>query len=533
MSAAARLLRLSPHLRRLRRAAGAPVAAQEAVLRRLLGHAAGTEWGRRYGFAELAAEPAPGRAYAERVPLASFSAYAGAIERCVAGEADILWPGRYRWFATSAGTTGAGQTIPVSDETMRHNYAFGAAAFLSHVVATGSAAALGGTPLALTGAIAEMPGRPGVMTGEISGLIAEHLRSTRGPLGAIRRRKTMPPRIRDLDDWEQKIDALADYAMERDVRVFVGVPGWGLGFFDRLLERYRRRHRRAAQTVARIWPRLELVISGGAPLAAYRRALAERIGPAPVRFVETYGASEGFVAFQAEPDEAAMQLHLDCGVYFEFVRQDELDSPAPRRYGIGEVETGVCYALYLTTSSGFWSYAVGDLVRFTSLRPHRIVVAGRIGDLLDSYGEKVSGEQIRRSLRQTAEAAAVHCLEVHVTPRPAAGGRRHALQWFIEFAPPPRDLAAFAADLDRRLMALNPMYASCRRQKGFGQLEVVALPRGAFQEWHASGGRRLGAQSKTPLTSESREVAEFLLDWRRRQAAASGDPAARSEAPAR
>src|SRR5690606_9237380 len=188
-----------------------------------------------------------------------------------------------------------------------------------------------------------------------------------------------------LPNWERKLHAIAERTITMDVRSLVMAPTWALVFFRELLERHRQRTGRSARHVVEVWPNLQVFISGGVALSSYRDLLAETIGKPDLHFIETYGASEGFFSFQDRVDDPSMLVHLDNGIFYEFIRMDDLHDPSPRRLTIEQVEPDVRYALFVTTCSGFWSYGVGDVVRFTSVHPHRIVVAGRTIEMIDKY----------------------------------------------------------------------------------------------------------------------------------------------------
>ncbi|NNF59161.1 MAG: GH3 auxin-responsive promoter, partial [Rhodothermaceae bacterium] len=286
-------------------------------------------------------------------------------------------------------------------------------------------------------------------------------------------------------------------------------PTWALVLFRKLIDRYNETHGTQAKTVGEVWPNLRVFFSGGVALNSYRALLAEQIGT-PVDFWEHYGASEGFFAFQYGLGDRDMLLHLDNGVFFEFVPMDD-DSASPRRCTLGEVEEGVRYRLYVTTCSGLWCYGVGDVVRFTSLAPHKIVVAGRTSEMIDKYGEAVFGEEARAALRAACVRTGAQVLDFHIAPRPAALDRLPSHQWLIEFATPPDDAEVFIDVIDTHLQQVNRHYQIRREAKAFERPEVVMLPRGAFFEWLKKTRATVSAQTKVPRMSEEREVADGVL----------------------
>lgn len=506
--------RLPRPLRVIDRFCRNPLGAQVRLLRRLLTDAAGTEWGRRFRFAQLAREPNVVAAYRHAVPLHRYEDFSDDIARMRRGEPNILWPGAIRRFATSAGTTSRGKYLPASDELIQANLCNGASALLSYLAETGNTACVRGLPITLTGRVADDPENPGVRVGEISGLGAEYW-YTRGRLRRMLiRRRNIPWSIRQLADWDEKLDAVVDYAMSRDVRAMAMVPSWGLQLFDRLIQRYNARHGASVTTVGQIWPRLGLLVCGGVPLRAYRDVLLARIGLPRVDLVEVYGASEAPMAFQSSQADPAMMLHLDNGVYFEFVRLEDAEQANPPRVALGDVQLGVDYMPVVSTVGGLWAYALGDVLRFTQLSPPKILVRGRTTEMLDSYGEFLRGDEAREAIRHASRSSGSHAIDFHVAPRPAGGQRRHAHQWLVEFDTAPQDMAVFAEALDACLRRQNAMYDCCRREKGLGSPEVVPLVKGTFHRWLKTARREVGAQTKIPAMSDDRDMADAVLALR-------------------
>ncbi len=482
-----------------------PVGTQEAVLRRLLRRAAGTEWGRRFGFADLARAGDVVAAYQDRVPLHTYDDLREDARRVRGGAEDVLWPGRFTHFAVSSGTVSEGKIIPVSMEMIAHDRAFGVGTGLNYVAETGNLKLLGGKHLTLPGRIEEDPNFPGTLVGEISGLLAEH-----APTFFRALFQAVPNEVAFLPNWEKKLRAIAERTVDQDIRMLVMAPTWALVLFKELIRCYNERHGAAVDTVGAVWPNLQLFISGGVALRSYRTLLEEQIG-LDIDFVETYGASEGFFALQNALDDPSMLLHLDNGLFFEFVRMDEKDAPNPRRYTVADVEPGVRYALYVSSCSGLWAYDVGDVVRFTQTDPPKIVVAGRTSEMIDKYGEAVFGEEARAALRAACAETGAHVADYHVAPRVVENGGLPGHEWLVEFEAPPADLEAFAAAIDAYLQRVNRHYQIRREARAFDAPVVRALPGGTFYAWLKQAKGRVSGQTKVPRMSEERDVADHVL----------------------
>jgi acyl-CoA synthetase (AMP-forming)/AMP-acid ligase II len=259
-----------------------------------------------------------------------------------------------------------------------------------------------------------------------------------------------------------------------------------------------------------VWPNLQVFISGGVALRSYRDLIEEKIGH-DIDFMETYGASEGFFSFQDDLADPSMLLHLDNGVFYEFVPLDEQGNEDPTRHTIADVEPGVRYSLHVTSCSGLWAYEVGDVIRFTQTFPHKITVAGRTSDMIDEYGEAIYGDEVRAALKSACEVAEAHVSDYHVAPRPSADGRQPGHQWLVEFAHAPNNMDAFERALDEHLQAVNRHYCIRREGDALDGPRVRALPDDAFYHWLQATNDEISGQTKVPRMSDNREVADGLL----------------------
>ena len=498
-------LPLAP-LQRIDRFSTDPLDTQERLLRRLLRDAAGTEWGRRLDFAGALREKDPITGFQQRSRLHFYDDIQDDVTRLRSGERDVIWPGGFRHFAVSSGTASSGKIIPVSHEMLVSNRAFSVGVALHYLRQTADLGFLGGKHLTLPGRIEEDPRFPGTLVGEVSGLQAEY-----APWYFKLLYQSIPNEVAFLPNWERKLDAIAERTMAQDVRMVVMAPTWALVFFKRLIRRHNERRRANATTVREVWPNLRLFISGGVALSSYRDMLSTYIGSEEVQFLETYGASEGFFSFQTDLSDPAMLLHLDNGVFYEFVRADEMRQPAPTRYALRDVEPGVRYAMYVSSCSGLWSYGVKDVVRFTSTDPYKLLVAGRTSEMLDRYGEALFSEEARTAVEQASAQTRLSVMNFHVAPLPGDAEHMPRHEWLVEFDESPADVTAFATAIDNYLQEVNRHYQIRREAKAFDAPRIVVLPRGTFYEWLKRTRERISGQTKVPLMSEEREVADGVL----------------------
>ncbi|PQJ36164.1 GH3 auxin-responsive promoter [Salinibacter sp. 10B] len=483
-----------------------PVSTQRTLLRNLLSQAADTEWGRRFGFAEIANASNVVAAYQERVPLHTYDDIEDDVLRVREGASDVMWPGTITNFAVSSGTVSDGKIIPISQQTIDYNRDFSVGTGLHYLKQTLDGRFFLGSHLTLPGRVEEDPNYPGTLAGEISGILAEN-----APNFFSNLYQAVPNEVSFISNWEEKLRAIAERTVDQDIRLLVMVPSWAIVLFDQLIELYNERNADTVTTVGEIWPNLQVFIAGGVPLRSYRDLLEEKIG-ADVDFIETYGASEGFFSFQDDLEDPSMLLHLDNGVFYEFVRLDEKDEENPPRYTIADVEPDVRYSLYVTSSSGLWAYEVGDVIRFTSTFPHKITVAGRTSEMIDEYGEALYGDEARAALRHACDETGAHVVDYHIAPRGMTNGDRPGHEWLIEFEEPPADLDAFSTLLDEYLQDVNRHYQIRREAHAFDAPAISAVPEGAFYDWLKATKDDISGQTKVPRMSDSRTVADGILE---------------------
>ena len=480
-----------------------PLDAQEEMLRSLLQRARGTEWGRRLGFEAILESADVIGAYQASVPLHDYEAFREDVTRIRRGEPDITWPGTFSDFAVSSGRASAGEIIHVSREMLTANRRFSMDLMFNYVALTGNARIGGGRFLSLPGRIEEDPAFPGTWIGEVSGLQARY-----APAVVSRFYQAVGDDVLNEPSWERKLERIVDATIDMDVRTLAMVPTWALVLFERLIARKRERGERA-ESLLDVWPNLTVFFSGGVALSSYRAILEDQIGGRGIDFIESYGASEGFIAFQDEPSRRDMLLHVRNGVFFEFIPLDGGSDAG--RVSLRDVTTDVRYELAVTTCSGLWSYRIGDVVRFTGTDPYRLVVAGRTSEMIDKYGEAVFGDEVRAALRAASDETGAQVLEFHVAPSEPARNRIPRHQWIIEFEKEPADMEVFVRVIDAYLKEHNRHYFIRRDALAFDAPEVVSVSKGVFYEWLTEARDTVSAQTKMPRMSEERGVADGLL----------------------
>ncbi len=483
------LLRLYARFRARRLARQDAVVVQEATLRRLLRRAAATRFGQEHGFARVR-DP---RAFQAAVPLRRYEDFWSAYwQPAFPLLDDCSWPGHIPFFAASSGTsTGATKFIPVTGEMIRSNRQAALDLLVHHLGQRPGSHVFGGANLLLGGSTDLVERAPGVKSGDLSGIAAATVPRWARPFAFP------PPEIARLSDWTEKMARLAERTPAADIRSIAGTPSWLLLFFDELARRHPERRARLAD----FFPRLELVIHGGVNFAPYRARFAEWLEDSPAETREVYAASEGFIAAADRGEGEGLRVMLDHGIFYEFVPVAEIDAARPTRHGIGDIELGIDYAPVLTTCAGLWAYVVGDVVRFVSRDPPRLLVTGRLSYTLSAFGEHLTGEEIEAAVTGGAAVIGAGVRDFSVGALyPERTGEIGGHLFVVEFERPVTadEIARLAAAIDRDLMRRNLDYEA-HRAGGFGLRppEILVLRQEGFAEWMRRRGR-LGSQNKVP-----------------------------------
>lgn len=468
-----------------------PVETQKRVFEQLLKKAANTEFGRDHGFSNIAGY----REYAARVPVRDYEDLKPYVEKVVAGEKDILWPGKPIYFAKTSGTTSGAKYIPLTKESMPTHIDAARNAILCYINDTGNSDFVDGKMIFLQGS-PELEEKNGIKLGRLSGIAAHYVP------GYLQRNRMPSWETNTIEDWETKVEAVVDETLKEDMSVISGIPSWVQMYFERL-------QARTGKKVGEIFPNFNLFIYGGVNFEPYRAKFESLIGR-KVDSIELFPASEGFFAFQDRQDEKGMLLQLDSGIFYEFIKADEFYTENPRRYTIGEVELGINYVLIISTTAGLWAYNIGDTVQFTSLAPYRVIVSGRIKHFISAFGEHVIAKEVEQAMQEATAGTGVQISEFTVAPQITPEGDQLPYhEWFIEFEEEPKDLDTFASALDRSLQRQNSYYLDLIEGKILQQLKISRVPANGFQQYMKSIGK-LGGQNKLPRLSNDRKIAGAL-----------------------
>ncbi len=452
--------------------------------------AAGTEFGRHHRLADVTKL----EDFRERVPLRAYAEFEPYLERMRRGERDVLWPGLIQYFAQSSGssnTLAQHKFLPISEQQIRWQQKAGFDVVARYVTQVGSAAFLGGFSLGL------FPPSTLKTQGEVHGTNNPGLMQRHVPW-PIRRSVLPTADLRDLPNYEEKLQKMAVAYLDYDVRAVSGTTCWFSVFFDKLLEAAHIRGRRVS-TVAELWPNLAVLFGGGINAEPYRRVIAKRVGRQLV-LMDNYNATEGGIfAVTDRLGREGMLMLPDRGVFFEFVPVSEHGQANARRLPLWEVEPGVDYSIAVTTSSGLFGYYIGDVVRFQSVLPHRMEFVGRTAGVLSLTQELTSFVEIERALDAAVRACSCSVVEFSAGAEVGVGGSaKGRYQLFVEFEQAPSDPSRFASAFDESLCAQNRVYREHRSQDvAILPPALFAVSRGGSKRFMEEIGRN-GAQQKFP-----------------------------------
>lgn len=468
---------------------------QQKVFQDIVSKASATSFGKDHGFADIKTH----EDFKRQVPIRDYEELSPYVKKILNGESDVLWPGKPAYFAKTSGTTSGTKYIPITKESIPNHINSARNALLAYVHETGKAKFLDGKLIFLSGA-PTLDQKAGIHTGRLSGIVNHHVP------GYLRTNQMPSYETNCIEDWETKVDTIVEETYNQNMTLISGIPPWVQMYFDRLKEK-------TGKPIKDIFPNFDMFVYGGVNFEPYRAKLFETIGKT-IPSIETYPASEGFIAYQDSQIEPGLLLLANSGIFFEFIPADEYFNENPTRLTIDEVELGVNYALIINSNAGLWGYSIGDTVKFISKDPYRLLVSGRIKHFISAFGEHVIGEEVEKAMKATCEKfPETELVEFTVAPNvtPKEGLPLH--EWYVSFASEPTDIAAFEKELDLQLRERNTYYDDLISGSILKPLEIIKLRKDAFIEYMRSIGK-LGGQNKVPRLSNDRKIADEIIRFK-------------------
>ena len=467
-----------------------PVETQQKVFKKLIQQAKNTQFGKDHNFSKIKTF----KDFAKQVPIRDYEELKPYFDRVVKGEENILWIGKPLYFAKTSGTTSGAKDIPLTKESMPYHIEAARNAILSYIHETGKADFVDGKMIFLQGSPI-LEEKNGIKLGRLSGIVAhfvpKYLQKNRMPSWETN----------CIEDWETKVDAIVEETFNENMTVISGIPSWVQMYFEKLQQK-------AQKPVGDLFKNFNLFIYGGVNYEPYRAKFENLIGR-KVDSIELFPASEGFFAYQDSQSEKGMLLLLNSGIFYEFIKSDEFYSENPKRYTIGEVELNVNYVLIISTNAGLWGYNIGDTVQFTSLKPYRVIVSGRIKHYISAFGEHVIGKEVESALQEAIQGTNISINEFTVAPQITPNDGLPFHEWFIEFENEPQDLISFSEKIDDAMRKQNVYYEDLIVGKVLQKLKITKVKKNGFQDYMKSIGK-LGGQNKIPRLSNDRAIVDKL-----------------------
>ena len=467
-----------------------PLLTQQKVFKALIKSAQQTQFGKDHHFAGIKSYDD----FKKFVPVRDYEGLKPYIERILNGEQAVLWKGKPLYFAKTSGTTSGTKYIPISKESMLYHIRSAKEALLLYIAHTGNADFVNGKMIFLQGS-PNIESYKGIKTGRLSGIVAhfvpKYLQKNRMPSWETN----------CIEDWETKVNAIVDETLNENMSLISGIPSWVQMYFEKLVSK-------SGKKVGELFPNFKLFVYGGVNYEPYRNKMEQLIGRS-VDSIELYPASEGFFAYQDIPNKKGLLLQLNSGIFYEFIKADTFFDEHPLRIMLADVELNVNYVLILSSNAGLWAYNIGDTVLFTSLKPYRIVVTGRISHFISAFGEHVIAKEVEQALNEALKDEVAIINEFTVAPQitPITGLPYH--EWFIEFEKEPTDLKVLAQKINRNMQQQNSYYNDLMVGKVLQPLIITKVAKNGFNDYMKTQGK-LGGQNKIPRLSDNRKIVDLL-----------------------
>ena len=476
-----------------------PLEAQDKIFQELIYKAKSTEFGQKHDFKFLKTK----KEFCDSTPIFTYEEIYPYIQRVLQGESNVLWPGKPQYFSKSSGTTNdRSKFIPVTLESLEECHYKGGRDMLAFYFRNSPKSRLfTGKTLAIGGSIFQNHFNPDSVTyyGDVSAVIMKNL-----PFWAQFSR-TPKLEVALMDEWESKIEKIAQLTSRQDITSLAGVPTWMIVLLRRVLEIT------GKENIMEVWPNLELFAHGAVAFHPYRELFKDLIPSSSMYYLEIYSASEGFFGLQDQANSEEMLLMLDYGIYYEFIPMDKFETDNPETLSLEEVEIGQNYAMLISTNAGLWRYLIGDTVRFTSLTPHRIQITGRTKQFINAFGEEVVVENAEVAITEASKCTGAIIDNFTAGPKYIQEAEKGAHEWVIEFKKKPNDLALFAKTLDEHLRKVNADYDAKRYANIALSAPVVhVMEEGTFYKWMKQRNK-VGGQHKVPRLANNRVYLESLL----------------------
>ena len=472
-----------------------PLKFQAETFNKLLKKAINTEFGKDHNFSSIKNY----KDFQNQVPIRDYEALKPYVDRVVAGKKNILWPGQPLYFAKTSGTTSGAKYIPITKESIRTHINSARDALLNYFLKTKNYRPINGKHMFLQGS-PKLDKKNGVFVGRLSGISAHYI-----PKLFLNNRKPSW-NTNCIEDWEKKVDTIIEETVGEKMTIIAGIPSWVQMYFEKIVSNENK-------TIKEVFPDLSLYVYGGVSFDPYKSTFDKLFGK-KIDTLATFPASEGFFGYQDNftDDKTDLLLLLNNDIFYEFIKAEDYLKGKYERITLKDVQVNVNYLLIISTSAGLWGYNIGDTVKFTSTKPYRLIVSGRIKHFLSAFGEHVISEEVEKSMKVATNNHNVTIREFTVAPNinPKDGLPCH--EWYVEFETQPEDIKIFSKTLEAEMLNQNIYYKDLIHGGIIKPLDVISVKKGGFNDYMKSVGR-LGGQNKVPRLSNDRKIADKLNDF--------------------
>lgn len=437
--------------------------------------------------------------FIQAVPIRDYEGLRNYVDLIKDGQSHVLWPGKPIYFAKTSGTTSGVKYIPITRDSIPNHISTARNALFNLCYHAGILDIFDGKVIFLSGS-PELEEVGGIPTGRLSGIVNHRIPSW------LRSNQLPTLKTNCIEDWETKLSHIVEETLGEDMRLISGIPPWVQMYYEQVLVRS------GKNQVLDHFKNFKLFVYGGVNYAPYRDKMQSLAGDIPYS-LETYPASEGFIAFQDTVEHDGLLLNTRSGIFFEFIPLQEINAPNPTRLSLASVETGVDYVVIINNNAGLWGYNIGDTVRFVSKSPYRLIVSGRVKHYISAFGEHVIAKEVESAILAATEQLETSIVEFTVAPQvsPMEGGLPYH-EWFIEFGNPPADIENFASTLDKEMVGQNIYYQDLIDGGILRPLKINVMQPDAFRRYMADQGK-LGGQNKVPRLSNDRKIADSLARY--------------------
>lgn len=471
-----------------------PIGTQLMTFNNLLSASQFTKFGKAHNFMHINTV----KEFKKAVPIHDYETIFPYIERMLQGEQNVLWPSTINWFAKSSGTTSdKSKFIPVSYESLEDNhYKAGKDVLALYYRNFPQSDVMAGKALVLGGSHQINKLNAESYYGDLSAVMLQNLNYWQQLI------RTPDLSIALMDEWEEKIELMANATMDEDVTYLAGVPTWTAVLLNKIKEI------KKTNNIHDVWPNLELYIHGGVNFSPYVEQFKSFFPYKKIFYQETYNASEGFFAAQDIIGREGMLLFLSHGIFYEFMPMSEMNKPNPETLSLEDVKVGEQYALIISTNAGLWRYMIGDTIVFTSTNPYRIRVSGRTKHFINAFGEELIVDNAEKAIGIASKKCNAHVLDYTAAPIYFSNDGNGTHEWLIECEIDKEKQEEFINTLDMALQQCNSDYEA-KRHKNIAMRKPVVhfLPKESFQKWLKSKNK-LGGQHKVPRLSNDRIIIE-------------------------